>query len=227
METIKHPCVPQTMTPEALADWIQTQKVDVTNHVEQIPLTEEEIIKFEHDSSLASRAIDRLMEVKKHFDYLLKKGTPYDKAIEQHKPSTVTIPPSKGLDALKANREYADQQITNGYKEEITALYLIPYPEQSRMIMVNITGIEWPEYSRDMTADEINQYKPLLKVNRPETVQDTAVIKESKKKTRSQRIEEQKAEDEALFPDGEKISVKDDDLESDIKASPADDLPFE
>lgn len=232
MNTIKHPCVPQTLTPELLADWIQTQKVDQQNHVEEIPLTEEEIIEFEHTSSLASRAIDKLMEVKKHFDNALKKGTPYDRATEQHRPLTVQIPPSKGLDALKANREFADKQIVEGVKKEITALYMIPYPEQSKMIMVNIVGVEWPEYSRDMTADEINQYKPLLRASKADTLAANATVtsggdvvedfdeksvaeqhdviageKKEKKKTRGQRIEEKKSEDEKLFPDDEKIVV--------------------
>lgn len=210
MNTIKHACVPKSLTPELLADWIQNQKIDVENHIEQIPLTKEEIQEYEHASSLASQSIDRLKAVKKYFDNALKKGTPFDKATEQHKPLTVTIPPSKGLDALEANREYADKQIMLGHKEEVTALYLIPYPETSRMIMVNIVGVEWPEYSRDMTADEQSQYKPLLKrvaeaapvEGENETIADTATVKEDKKKkNRSQRIEEQKAEDDKLFPD--------------------------
>jgi hypothetical protein len=56
-------------------------------------------------------------------------------------------------------------------------LYLIPYPEKSRMIMVNIVGVEWPDYSRDMTADEIQQFKPLLRASGgKETLADTAKI---------------------------------------------------
>lgn len=232
MNTIKHPCVPQTLTPEALADWIQTQKVDTRNHVEEIPLTEEEIVELEHTSSLASRSIDKLNGVKKYFDELLKKGTSYDRVTESYKPATVTIPPTKGLDALKANREHADKQIELGHKEEITALYMIPYPEHSKMIMVNIVGVEWPEYSRDMTGDEINQYKPLLRASKADTLATNATVvsdgdvvedfaeksvaeqhdviagdKKEKKKTRSQRIEEKKSEDEKLFPDDEKIVV--------------------
>lgn len=197
METIKHACVPATMTPEALGDWIMTQKVDQQNHVEKIPLTEDEITQFEHDSSLASRAIDKLMEVKKYFDNSLKKGTPYDKATESHKPLSITIPPTRGLDALKSNREHADAQIVKGCKEEITELYLIPFPEKSRMIMVNIVGVEWPDYSRDMTADEIQQYKPLLRVSKNETLADTAVIKKGK--------------EDDLFPEQDETPVSDPD----------------
>lgn len=241
--TIKHPCVPVTLTPEALADWIQTQKVDVRNHVEEIPLTEDEIVELEHSSSLASRAMDRLTEVKKYFEAYLKKGTPFDKATEQNKPMTVTIPPTKGMDALKANREYADKQIALGHKQDVTALYLIPYPEHSRMIMVNIVGVEWPEYSRDMSADEINQYKPLLKRvaesslaapvdGENETLADTATVKEEKKKkTRSQRIEDQKAADDALFADLDKVQVEgtnEGDAEAPGSGESTDsDLPFE
>lgn len=208
MNTIKHLCVPQTLSPEALADWIQTQKVDQENHIEQIPLTMDEIVELEHTSSLASRAIDKLLATKKYFDDLIKKGTSYDNATETYRPATVTIQPTKGMDALKANREFADKQITLGHKEEITALYLIPYPEQSKMIMVNIVGVEWPDYSRDMTGDEVNQFKPLLKAIAKETIAETATIVDSKADKKKKK-EEKIAADEALFPEGEKIMVID------------------
>jgi hypothetical protein len=215
MDQIKHPCVPQTMTPENLAQWITTQKVDNRKHVEEIPLTEEEIATFEHDSSLASRSIDTLKEVEKHFKNLLKKGTPYDRATELHKPATVTIPPTKGQDALTANREYADAQIKSGVKQDITDLYLIPYPETSRMIMVNIVGVEWPDYSRDMTPDELNQYKPLLKMTKPtETLFDTAVVKEKKINSGSK---------EDLFPSEEQAPSP----QVEFPSAPAGDLPFD
>jgi len=165
---MRHYSLPLTMTPEQLADYIRTNRVDTHNHVEKIDLTPEEIATLEHDSSLASRAIDKLTDVKKSFEFFLKKGTWYDNATEQHKPQIITIPPSKGIEKLQANREFADKQIVQGYREEVTTLYLLPYPEHEKMIMVDIEGKEWSQYSRQMSIDEIKQHgKPILKAANP------------------------------------------------------------
>lgn len=171
----RHECLPSTKTVEALAEWIDTQKVDMMLHTDKVDLTAEEIADFEHQSSLASRAMDVLLETKKTFEVFLKKGTPYDKGTDMHKPQNVTIPPTKGLDALKANREFADKQLRNGYKEVQTKLYLIPWPEKSRMVMVDIVGQEWPDYSRDMTLDEVNQYAPLLRNSESKRKEDKKI----------------------------------------------------
>lgn len=161
---MRHHSLPSTMSPEQLADYIRTNRVDTYNHVEKIPLTEEEIQQLEHDSSLASRAIDKLTETKKKFEYFLKKGTDWDNATSQHKPQVITIPPSKGIEKLQANREFADKQIVQGYREEVTSLYLLPYPEAEEMIMVDIEGQKWSQYSRPMSPDEIKQHgRPILK----------------------------------------------------------------
>jgi hypothetical protein len=152
------------MTPEQLADYIRTNRIDTQNHVEKIPLTTEEITDLEHQSSLASRAIDVLTNTKKTFEFFLKKGTDFDNVTGQHKPQVVTIPPSKGIEKLQLNREYADKQIVQGYREEVTTLYLLPWPEMEKMIMVDISGEEWTTYSRGMSGDEIKQHgKPILK----------------------------------------------------------------
>lgn len=160
---MRHHSLPQTSTPEGLAEWIQLNKVDQHNHVEEIPLTEEEIQQFEHQSSIASRSIDKLQNVEKFFKETLKNGTPYNRDSDKNEPVNVTIPPTKGLTVLKANREHADKRLELGYKEDITNLYLVPNPEESTMVMVDIEGNEWAQYSRNMTKDEINQFKPLLK----------------------------------------------------------------
>lgn len=159
---MRHHSLPKASTPEQLAEWIQINKVDTHNHTEKIPLTEEEIQELEHKSSLASRAIVKLTDVEKYFKEMIKKGTPFNEDTHEYRPINVTIPPTKGMDALKANREFADRQLELGYKEDITHLYLIPNPEESMMVMVDIEGNEWEEYSRQMTTDEINQFKPLL-----------------------------------------------------------------
>ncbi len=159
---MRHHSLPQASTPEQLAEWIQLNKVDTYDHTEKIPFTEEEIQAFEHQSSLASRSIDKLTAVEKYFKELIKKGTHFNQEREVYEPANVTIPPTKGKDALTANREFADKQVELGYKLDITNLYLIPNPEEGTMVMVDIEGNEWPDYSRNMTNDEISQFKPLL-----------------------------------------------------------------
>lgn len=161
---MRHDSLPQTMTPENLADYIRTNKVDIVNHVEKILLTEEEIKQLAMDSSLASRQIDKLEEVKKYFDLNLKKGTPWNSATSDHNPLSVTIPPTKGIDKLKENRKFADDRIRDGYKEEVTPVYFLPWPERERILAVDIEGNEWSTYSRAMSLDEIKQHgKPVLK----------------------------------------------------------------
>jgi hypothetical protein len=161
---MRHYSLPMTMTVEQLADYILTNRKDTQNHVEKIPLTPEEIQQLEHDSSVASRAILVLKQTKADFEYFLKKGTHFDNATGQYKPQNVTIPPTKGTEKLEANRDHAEKQILHGYREDVTALYLLPHPEAERMIMVDIEGNEWPDYSRPMSSDEVKQYgKPLLR----------------------------------------------------------------
>src|SRR5690606_21525793 len=164
-----HSCCPQSMTPENLAHWIQETNIDTTTHIERIELDEETTRDLEKKSSLASRAIDRLEAVKKEFMDILTNGThsepgemPGDDP--EYQPYDVTIPPTKGLKALKANRQFADKQLEEGYKEENTEVFLIPWPEESMVIGVDIEGEEFGEgqYSRSMTSDEENSIKPML-----------------------------------------------------------------
>lgn len=160
---MRHELAPSTMTIESLADWIRSNKVDVFNHEEKIPLTEEEIAEFQKSSSLASRAIDRLKDTMKYIQETIKNGTPFDSNTMDHRPVSVTIPPTKGVKALEANRKFADHQLDNGYKEDITTLYLLPWPEFRKMVALDITGEEWTKYSRDMSEDEYRQHgRPVL-----------------------------------------------------------------
>lgn len=163
---MRHHSLPMTMTPEQLADYIRSNRVDTVNHVEKINLTDGEKAKLAMESSLASRAIVRLENLLKEFTTIIKKGTPWDMNVGEdgdHRPITFTIPPSKGLEKLKANRLFADDQIEKGYREEITPIYFIPYPEFDKMVAVDIEGNEWSNYSRYMSKDEIRQHgKPIL-----------------------------------------------------------------
>jgi hypothetical protein len=159
----RHEACPSTMTVESLADWIKSNKVDVINHSEKFPLTEEEIHALQKDSTLASMAIDKLKDTLKYFTELIKKGTPWDSATENHRPVSVTVPPTKGVDTLEKNRKFACKQLEDGYKEEITSIYLVPWPDMEKMVAMDITGEEWSKYSRGMSKDEVMQHgRPIL-----------------------------------------------------------------
>jgi len=153
-----HPCLPSTFTPEKLAGWITDNAIEVLDHIEKIELETEQIHELESKSSLASRAIDRLEKIKKDFMDILTEGTP-----DEENPVDIIIYPTKGFKILKANRAFADKQLEQGFQEEVIPLYIIPYPEDSQMVAVDIVGNEWPEFTKDMTSEQINQHKPMLK----------------------------------------------------------------
>lgn len=164
---MRHISLPQTMTPEQLADYIRSNRVDTINHVEKIALTDDDKAKLAMDSSLASRALMKLEKMQKEIMFYINKGTPFDQSLGDdgdHKPLTITIPPTKGVEKLKANRLYADEQLEKGFREDVTAIYLIPWPEYEKMVAVCIEGNEWSKYSRPMKDYEIAQHgKPILK----------------------------------------------------------------
>lgn len=154
---MRHPSVPSTLTPENLASWIEKNHDRKFQHVEKTDLTEETVRELEHKSSLASRAIDRLNDVKDTFMEILNNGTP-----DPEKPEDVTIPMTKGLKVLKANREWADKQLEQGYSEDTIDIYMVPDPENSRMLALDIEGKEWEEFSVDMTEEEHKKYGKLF-----------------------------------------------------------------
>jgi hypothetical protein len=155
-----HPCLPQTLTKELLASWIADNSKNSFSHEEHVKLTELEIQEFEHKSSAASRALDRLKAVEDDFKYHLKKGTPVLDGVAQ--PYETVIPPTKGSDQLKANREFADKILEQGYQVVTTPLYTIPYPEESTMVVVTIEGDEWPMYTKPMSKDQKALYGELF-----------------------------------------------------------------
>jgi len=155
-----HLCCPQTLTPENLGQWIEQNSKHSFEHNEKIPLTDLDIQEFEHKSSAASRALDRLKLVEDNFKHYMKRGTPVEVGIVQ--PIDITIPPTAGTDVLKANREHADKILEQGYQVEITKLYTIPYPEESTMVVVTIEGQEWPMYTKPMGKDQKAMYGELF-----------------------------------------------------------------
>lgn len=162
-----HRSVPQTKTKEGLAKWITENQKEVKKHEEHVPLTPEEIQEYEHKSSVASRALDVLKEVEEEFKGYIKKGTNVNPAKPgEYLPQNITIPPTKGTDALKANRQFADEILRKGYNEIITEVYMIPFPEEEMMVAMTIEGYECPDYTRAMTEDEKVAYASLFVKNK-------------------------------------------------------------
>lgn len=160
---MRHEICPSTMTVNNLADWVRSNKVDIINHVEKFPLTPEEINDLQKSSSLASRALDKLKDTLKYISELIKNGTPWDPATENNRPVSVTIPPTQGVKVLEANRKFADRQLESGFREDITPIYFLPWPEYKKMVALDITGEEWSKYTRRMTDDELMQHgRPIL-----------------------------------------------------------------
>lgn len=162
----RHELCPSTMTVENLADWIRSNRVDSHNHTEKFPLTDDEKKELALKSSSAGQAISRLKKLQDYVNKLIKKGTPWETSRGEngdHRPVDVTVPPTAGIDVLEANRQYADDQIEKGYREEITTIYMMPWPEYEKMVAIDIEGNEWSNYSRMMTKDEVRQHgKPIL-----------------------------------------------------------------
>lgn len=191
-ENTLHPALPQFMTPENLALWIKENQVEQFEHVEETPLTQEEIAGLEHKSSLASRAIDELDNLEKSFKTMLKEGTEV--------PMDFTIPPTKGTKALKNNRKFADDHIKSGVNEEKTMIYGIPYPEEKKILFFDIEGHRFEARDRDMSDTQMDQFdKPLLRElgGNPNYTETVTMFP-----NRSQAAGDEGQEDVSDLPDG-------------------------
>lgn len=161
---MRHTSLP-SYTKEKLAQWLAENKIDQIIHKQKTELTEDLVHDYEARSSLASRAMDRLNKVKELFMETLKTGTPFNQTTEEWEPIDITIPASKGLKELEANRKFADNILEKGYTEEDINIYMIPWPETSMVIGVDVEGVEYEQYTRPMSETEISAYKPLLRAN--------------------------------------------------------------
>jgi hypothetical protein len=160
---VRHHSLPQTLTPEALADWIQENKVDEIIHIDKVPLDDEVRHDLTEKLYAATSAKLKLEELEKQFKKAIKEGTPSRGVSEDtgeplHTPMDFTVPPTKGTKVLIKNIEHYSQILDKGYKEEPTSIYLIPNPEEKMMVAVDIEGQEWGEYSRAMTDEQVQKY---------------------------------------------------------------------
>lgn len=194
-----HHSLPQTKTTAQLSEWIQEHKIDIINHVTKIDYTPEEIHDFEHQIANNNAAIMELEQLKKLISETIKKGTSVkhlnDKDVE-YLPEDFTVPPTKGLDALKSNIEYLVEKIQRGYREDVTTLYLIPVPETQMIVSVDIEGEEYPDHTKPMTSEQQVQYSTLF--GAPVDVPIMDVASEPKKQKKAPAAFGDELED--LFP---------------------------
>ena len=166
---MRHEALPQSMTAEQLGVWLADNNIDKKFYNDETPYTEEEIVEFEHKSSLASRALDRLDSIEKEFKEILRDGC--EEPIEQ------TIPPTKGRKILDANRKFADTQIEQGYNTQDITLYGMPFSKKELILYFDVEGQVWDNYTLDMTPEQKEKYVGLFVDNSKNTIGEiTGVI---------------------------------------------------
>jgi hypothetical protein len=154
---MSHLALPQkTMTKENLAKWLTENTEEKKLHEEKVDYTAQEIIAFEHQSSLASRAIDRLTEIAEKFKKAMNEGVMI--------PETFTVPETKGLKILKENRAFADGEIEKGYRIIPTQLYGVPYAATSKVVFFDIEGNHFEQHDYKFNPFQEEKYgTPLFK----------------------------------------------------------------
>lgn len=156
-----HAALPQTLTVELLAAWITENAIDTKVDTKDHELTPAQIAEYEHQSSLASRELDKLKEVEKLFKEKIKDGTAPTPDYDPE-PFTLVIPATIGTDVLKKQRENADKVILDGKVSENTTIYFIPWPERKWIIAFDIQGKEWSQFNRRMTDEEVQAHGALF-----------------------------------------------------------------
>jgi len=153
-----HPALPQTKTKEELGAWIADNSIESRTHEEKVQYTEKELTDWKEKSALISIEIDKLEAVKEEFNHFLKKGTFFDKVKQAYDDQRVLIPGTKGIDALKENREFAGLQITNGFHIITTQLYAIPFSTTKKIHFFDVEGNHWEQYDYKMNPHQLVQY---------------------------------------------------------------------
>lgn len=162
---MRHPALPDTYTPEQLGVWLRDTHVETREHIEENPLTPEDISNFEHKSSLATRAIYDLQEWLKMVQTAVKKGTPVNEDKERL-PVNFTLSPTKGLDNLEENRKWAEKIIKDGFTTETTLLFGVAYPEEKKICFFDAAGVHFKQYDHNMTSEQMEKWdKPMLRVS--------------------------------------------------------------
>ena len=127
------------MTPEQLGVWFTENALEKRMHTEEIPLTEETRLQFREKIANATAAIYDLKDIEKSFKDALNNGTTYNG--QERLPQDFTIPPTKGLKELEANRQFADKILKQGFTTTETEVFGIPYKKD--IVFFDAGGVEY------------------------------------------------------------------------------------
>lgn len=124
-----HKALPQTKTPEQLGEWINENAIDRRTHTEETPLDDEAKASHREKIANSTAAIYDLKDLEKLFKDSLNNGTKYNG--QTREPETFTIPPTKGLKDLEANRQFSDKILKQGFTSVDTPVFGIPYKKET------------------------------------------------------------------------------------------------
>jgi hypothetical protein len=146
--------IPRTLTPEALAAWIQRNAKERFKHEKKVFYTEEEI---NDKSRRSSKAGAEILALEREMATL--KAAVEDGVAEEGEPVVITLRPgTKGLKSLKATRRQLDIEADRGYENILMDIFGIPDAETADMRFFTITGEEIDERRRPLSAKEKHDY---------------------------------------------------------------------
>lgn len=146
----RHPSLPQGITNAVLAEWLKTSAAETFTHEKRRYFSELEISDMEHESSAKGREMNRLTDVMKEIQDLIKKGN--------EEPASFTIPETVGTKMLETHRRENDDFIEKGYANEEITVYGIPNGRTDNMDYFDEEGNEITERRRALTAKEKHKY---------------------------------------------------------------------
>lgn len=135
----RHPALPEKMTPEQLGVWFAENALEKRTHTEEIPLTEESRQEFRERIANSTATIYDLKDIEKAFKDSLNNGTPFNG--NEREPIDYTIPPTKGLKELEANRQFANKILKQGFTTVETEVFGVPYKKD--IVFFDAGGVEY------------------------------------------------------------------------------------
>jgi hypothetical protein len=153
---MKHPSLPQSLTPELLASWISQNAKEKFTEEKKYYYTEDELNEFKDSAVKSGIELNNLAEKKARLNKIFDNGTP--------EYINIDITETKGIKALKEEREANERQVERGYKVESIVVYGIPNQDTHYMDYFDIEGNEIPDRTRPLSAKEIREYVSQFKI---------------------------------------------------------------
>jgi hypothetical protein len=149
------------MDNDQFADWLRLSAAEQFPDSEKVYFTPEDVAEFEHESSVNGREFNRLSELKKRFEAVIKKGTEEKIVFE--------IPATVGTKKLELQRRQNDDLIEKGYDLIEMDVFGIVNTDAETMEYFNIEGEMIENRNRELTPKEkhkfIGMFARSLRVN--------------------------------------------------------------